>query len=178
MQRGHCAARGFGCAGTGSAASRGYNGEDSSPSLRDSHARVRRSDPIDCRRSRWSGHAPWNGRKAMWAQESIFFDFRLPNVTTWFYFSLLLAVALFFKFSRLLSMRNLDLASLFLPVPGLLLLLESQGRNRWAYVWLMAASGFLLVRCLLDLALVRRPALSPNLNLGGLSWLTGAMFVS
>jgi hypothetical protein len=110
--------------------------------------------------------------------ESIFLQFNLPNPTTWFYFSLLLAVALFFKFSRLLSMRNLDLASLFLPVPGLLLLLESQGRNRWAYVWLMAASGFLLVRCLLDLALVRRPALSPNLNLGGLSWLAGAMFVS
>ena len=33
----------------------------------------------------------------------IFFDFNLPNGTTWFYFSLLLAVALFFKFSRVLS---------------------------------------------------------------------------
>lgn len=110
--------------------------------------------------------------------ESIFLQFNLPNPTTWFYFALLLAVALFFKFSRLLSVRNLDLVSVFLPVPGLLLLLETQGQNRWGYVWLMATSGFLLVRCLIDLALVRRPALSPNLNPGGLSWLAGALFVS
>ena len=108
--------------------------------------------------------------------ESIFFQFNLPNPTTWFYFSLLLAVALFFKFSRLLSMRNLDLVTLFLPVPGLLLLLE--GHNRWGYVWLMGASGYLLLRCLWDLALVTRPALSPNLAPGGLGWLAGALFVS
>src|SRR5207302_6237746 len=55
---------------------------------------------------------------------TIFSDFNLPNATTWFYFSLLLVVALFFKFSRLLSVRNLDLVLVFLPVPGLLLLLE------------------------------------------------------
>ena len=112
----------------------------------------------------------------MGASESIFLHFNLPNATTWFYFSFLLAVALFFKFSRLLSIRNLDVISLFLLVPGLLLLRESQG-NRWAYVWLLAGSGYFLARCLLDLALVRRPALSPNLNLGGLAWLAGALFV-
>jgi hypothetical protein len=136
--------------------------------------------------------------------DSIFFQFNLPNPTTWFYFSLLLAVALFFKFTRLLSMRNLDIVILFLPVPGLLLLLEAQGHNRWwnqvrefipfgmgrlllepqgynrwwGYVWLMGVSGYLLFRCLWDLALVRRPALSPNLNTGGLGWLGGALFVS
>ena len=108
--------------------------------------------------------------------ESIFVQFNLPNPTTWFYFALLLAVALFFKFSRLLSMRNLDLVTLFLPVPGLLLLLE--GHSRWGYIWLMAASGYLLLRCLWDLALVTRPALSPNLTPGGLGWLAGALFVS
>src|SRR4051812_43606831 len=57
---------------------------------------------------------------------SIFLDFNIPNPTTWFYFSALLAVALFFKFSRLLSMRNLDVLTLFLFVPGLLLLAEAQ----------------------------------------------------
>src|SRR5437763_14911915 len=114
----------------------------------------------------------------MGAQDTIFFDFNLPNVTTWFYFSLLLAVALFFKFSRLLSMRNLDVVSLFLPVPGLLLLLPPQAAPTWGYAWLLGASGFLLVRCLLDLALVRRPALSPNLAPGGLGWLAVALFVS
>jgi hypothetical protein len=34
-----------------------------------------------------------------------------------------------------------------------------------------------LFRCLLDLTLVQRPALAPNLNFGGLFWLGGAMFV-
>src|SRR5438876_230980 len=56
---------------------------------------------------------------------SIFLDFNLPNATTWFYFSLLLAVALFFKFSRLLSVRNWDVLMLFLLVPGLLLLQDA-----------------------------------------------------
>src|SRR5262249_15400705 len=57
---------------------------------------------------------------------SIFWDFNLPNSTTWFYFSFLLAMALFFRFSRLLSIRNLDVVTLFLLVPGLLLLQESR----------------------------------------------------
>ena len=39
----------------------------------------------------------------------------LPNAVTWFYFSALLAVALFVKFTRLLSIRNLDVLALFLP---------------------------------------------------------------
>jgi hypothetical protein len=117
------------------------------------------------------------------ALATIFFDFNLPNPTTWFYFSLLVAVALFFKFSRLMSIRNWDVLTIFLLVPGLLLLLESRstesGLERWlSYLWLLCGSGYFLVRCLLDLALVRRPALSPNLNLAGLVWLTGALFVS
>lgn len=136
---------------------------------------------------------------------SIFLDFNLPNAATWFYFSLLLAVALFFKFSRLLSMRNWDVVTLFVLVPGLLLLHEartssaapengSNGANGppgeaetppaaparllWlGYLWLLGGSGYFLIRCLLDLALVRRPALSPNLNLAGLAWLGGALFI-
>src|SRR5437667_351330 len=50
----------------------------------------------------------------------------LPHAATWFYFSLLLAVALFFKFTRLLSVRNWDVLTVFLLVPGLLLLQESR----------------------------------------------------
>src|SRR6202035_5744119 len=60
------------------------------------------------------------------APQSIFLDFRLPNATTWFYFSLLLAVALFFKFSRLLSVRNWDVVAIFLLVPGVLLIEDAQ----------------------------------------------------
>lgn len=58
---------------------------------------------------------------------SIFFDFSLPNAATWFYFSFLLAHAVFFKFDRLLSLRNWDLVTLYLLVPGLLLLQEAHG---------------------------------------------------
>jgi hypothetical protein len=155
----------------------------------------------------------------MTALASIFFDFNLPNATTWFYFSLLLAVALFFKFSRLLSVRNWDVVTLFLLVPGLLMLQEARhhsalgvarvvgdmgqavtlpgtgvasvravsalaepdlGPNRLlrlGYLWLLLGSGYFLIRCLIDLPLERRPALSPNLNLGGLGWLSGALFI-
>src|SRR5262249_49789051 len=113
----------------------------------------------------------------MMASGSIFFDIQLPTATTWFYFSALLAVALFFKFTRLLSLRNWDILTLFLPVPGLLLLLESP-RIWFGYLWLLAASGYFLVRCLLDLPLARRPNLTANLNLAGLIWLAGALFVS
>src|SRR5262245_11949391 len=161
----------------------------------------------------------------MTASISIFFDFNLPNATTWFYFSFLLAVALFFKFSRLLSVRNWDVVTVFLLVPGLLLVLQARpsttpleknpalavvslvgtagggtlplpaagltsvgGLARateltspsllWlGYLWLLCGSAYLVVRCLFDLALVRRPALPPNLNFGGLAWLGGALFI-
>jgi hypothetical protein len=109
---------------------------------------------------------------------SIFFDINLPNAPTWFYFSALLAVALFFKFSRLLSIRNLDVLTLFLPMPGFLLIIESERHALWGYVWLLGASLYFLVRCFIDLALVRRPALSSNLDLAGLAWLGGALFLS
>src|SRR4029077_12662592 len=62
----------------------------------------------------------------MVGQESIFQQFNLPNGTTWFYFSFLLAVALFFKFSRVLSVRNWDVVTVFLLVPGFLLLLQAK----------------------------------------------------
>jgi hypothetical protein len=114
----------------------------------------------------------------MMASGSIFFRIELPNPTTWFYFSALLAVALFFKFTRLLSIRNLDVLMLFLPMPGLLLLGPGGDMPYWGYLWLLASSGYYLVRCLFDLTLVRRPALSPNLNFSGLAWLAGALFVS
>ena len=122
--------------------------------------------------------APGPGSTWMLAKASIFLAFELPNATTWFYFSGLLAIALFFKFSRLLCIRNWDVLTMFLLMPGLLLLIEAAGDNRWGYVWLLAGSGYFLVRCLLDLILVRRPALSPNLNLAGLVWLACTLFVS
>ena len=158
---------------------------------------------------------------------SIFQEFNLPNSTTWFYFSLLLAIALFFRFTRLLSVRNIDVIALFLLVPGLLLLLEAQARAHVAqgklpfkvgallmesaaarisphagfdaaalvgsvvgdstdtsstlawfgYLWLLCGSALFFMRCLLDLVLIGRPALAPNLNPSGLIWLSLALFV-
>src|SRR5438128_6466528 len=67
----------------------------------------------------------FSGVASMIVPASIFLDFNLPNATTWCYLSLLLAVALFFKFTRLLSVRNWDVLTLFLLVPGLLLLQEA-----------------------------------------------------
>ena len=109
---------------------------------------------------------------------TIFLDFQLPTAATWFYFSGLLAVALFVKFSRVLSVRNWDVLTLFLFAPGFLLLLESHGDNRWGYAWLLITSGYFFLRCLGDLALVRRPALAPNLNLSGLACLAAALSAS
>jgi hypothetical protein len=63
---------------------------------------------------------------------TIFLDFNLPNATTWFYFSVLLAIALFFQFSRVLSLRNWDLLALFALAPGLLFVQEGHDRRREA----------------------------------------------
>jgi hypothetical protein len=155
---------------------------------------------------------------------AIFLDFSI-NATTWFYFSFLLAMALFYKFSRLLSVRNLDVVMIFLLVPGLLVLQASRPqplpieqqpavqiaflighgampdtpgamaghiahftqqcgptleKHSWlwvGYLWLLLGSVYFFCRCLLDLTLVQRPALAPNLQIGGLAWLAGALLI-
>src|SRR5262249_40291534 len=106
-----------------------------------------------------------------------------------------LAIALFFKFSRLLSVRNWDVLALFLLVPGLLLRQEANARNPeadvskaspaaengqakaaqntmlwYGYLWLLCGSAYLLVRCLGDWALGGARAFPPTLNSAGLVW--------
>src|SRR4051794_21123032 len=56
------------------------------------------------------------------APVSVFLAFNLPNATTWLYFSFLLTAALFFKFSRLVSIRNVDILTLFLFAPPMLII--------------------------------------------------------
>jgi hypothetical protein len=88
---------------------------------------------------------------------------------TWLFLSLLGCVTLFFKCSRFWSVRNLDLLLLFALAPGLMLMVSNPATYSWgAYIWLFLGSGLWLVRCLLDLGLVRRPLLEPNLNAPGL----------
>ncbi|QEH33017.1 hypothetical protein OJF2_15120 [Aquisphaera giovannonii] len=91
----------------------------------------------------------------------------VPEV--WLFLSLLGCVTIFFKFSRVWSVRNLDLLLLFALVPGMMLIVGDQVHPPWfAFLWLFAGSAACLTRCLLDLGLVRRPLLEPNLNASGL----------
>ena len=163
-------------------------------------------------------------------RESIFLDFKLPNPTSWFYLSLLVTLALFFRFKQVFSLRNWDLVMLFALVPALLYLSESREarlqqsaayagrtllesgvlqcssgqfggavvqvvessrtqaeaahanqraeRDVWrAYLALLIGSTYFLVRCLVDLAIARRPPFVPSLGVGGLTFLGCALLI-
>lgn len=115
----------------------------------------------------------------------ILFKYEQVAPTTWAYLSALLTIALYFKFSRFWSVRNLDLVILMLLAPGLLLVQfgmehdDNHGRliEHIGYIWLFAVNGCLLLRLLLDAAMVRRPLLEPNLSVGGLTFLGISLFV-
>jgi hypothetical protein len=131
---------------------------------------------------------------------SIFLDFHLPNAATWFYFSTILTVCLFFQFARPFCLRNLDLLSFFILAPGFLLLQEAhsllatketlppgeqeallgrvKGELLLGYIWILAGSVYWFVRVIIDLSLVRRPALSPNLTTAGLACFGLALFAA
>lgn len=107
---------------------------------------------------------------------SVFLDFHLPNATTWFYVSAIVCMALFFRFNRPLSLQNLDLALLFLPMPGFLLMLE--GRSvAMTYGWLAGASTIVVLRCIMDLGLSRKVFIPSNINVAGLVFIVIALFV-
>ena len=93
---------------------------------------------------------------------------------TWFYLSLLLIAAVFFRFNRVFSLRNLDLALLLSIAPGLLLV---QNGYSYGYVWLFVVTGCLLLRLFSDSFWKRRPLLEQNLNSAGMAFLTASVFV-
>ncbi len=93
------------------------------------------------------------------------------NEPTWFYLSLLLIIAVFFKFDRIWSLRNFDLALLLLLAPGLLLARYSEATVAFGYAWLFLVTGILLVRLLADGFFTRRPRLEQNLNVSGMAFL-------
>lgn len=118
----------------------------------------------------------------------ILFGYSRPNPTTWAYLSSLLSLALFFKFGRFWTLRNLDLILIILLAPALLLIklgLERASAGEAAggpveelgYIWLISANTLLLVRMLLDPAMVRRPLLAPNLTVGGVCFLCGSLLL-
>lgn len=112
----------------------------------------------------------------------ILFQYHRVNPTTWFYFASLLTIALFFKFNRLWSIRNVDLLGLVLLAPGILAVeyggyKANVADQQLGFVWIFAVSALLLTRMLCDSMMVRRPMLEPNLTTGGLVFLGGSLLV-
>jgi hypothetical protein len=112
----------------------------------------------------------------------ILFQYYRVNPTTWFYLSSLLSIALFFKFNRLWSVRNLDLLGLILFAPGLLAVeyggyKASDAVKQMGFLWIFAVSAAFLARMLFDSLMVRRPLLEPNLTTGGLVFLGISLLV-
>lgn len=99
------------------------------------------------------------------------------DLTTWIYLSSLLTIAIYFKFSRFWSVRNLDLLGLVAMAPGLFLVELSGAQRQWGFVWLFLTGGFFLVRMLADARMLRRPLLEPNLSPGGLAFIGVALVV-
>jgi hypothetical protein len=110
------------------------------------------------------------------------FDYHKVHPTTWVYLSSLLTISLYFKFSRVLSVRNLDLLGLITLAPGLLvveygLTQEDVQLEQIGYIWLFVASGLFMIRLLVDPMMVRRPLLEPNLSIGGMTFLGVSLLI-
>ncbi len=112
----------------------------------------------------------------------ILFHYYRVNPTTWFYLASILLIAVFFKFNRAMSIRNIDLVGLILFAPGLLAV-EYGGfkanvdAQQLGYIWLFVITGIFIIRMLCDSLMVRRPMLEPNLNSGGLVFLGVSLLV-
>jgi hypothetical protein len=117
------------------------------------------------------------------AMREILVNYEPVNPTTWAYLSSLLMIAVYFKFNRFFSIRNLDLVGLIALAPALLMVqygrqhAGSELVSHAGYIWLFVVSGLIMLRLLLDALLVRRPLLEPNLSAGGLSFLGVSLFV-
>jgi hypothetical protein len=110
------------------------------------------------------------------------FRYETLEPTTWAYLSALLIIALFFKFNRIFSIRNLDLLLLLMLAPGLLGIqlgdeYTSPTAQLFGFWWLFGVNAVLLVRALWDSAMVRRPLLDPNMNASGLLFLAVSLFL-
>lgn len=94
--------------------------------------------------------------------------------TTWFAISSLMILAVFFRFNRFWSVRNLDIIGLILSAPGLLYIAmgvnTTDPLNGTGYLWLTLFGCVVFVRLILDTMMVRRPLLEPNLSSSALSF--------
>jgi len=102
--------------------------------------------------------------------DQFLYHYKPIDPTTWVYLSSLLTIAIYFKFSRVWSVRNLDLIGLIALAPGLLMVQQGGTAGQVGYAWLFATGGFFLLRLLVDPMMVRRPLLEPNLLPGALTF--------
>lgn len=99
------------------------------------------------------------------------------NQATWFYLSFLLIVAIYFRFMRIFSLRNLDLGLLLSASPGLLFVASEVDRTQAVgHAWLFVIACVFLLRMFLDSTLSRRPYLGQNLNTHGMAFLFFSVF--
>lgn len=115
----------------------------------------------------------------------ILFHYEKVNPASWAWLSSFLMLALFFKFNRFFSLRNVDLFLLISLAPGLLLVQYGQENamsepdalriGQLGFQWLFIVGGVLIARLLMDSAMTRRPLLPPNLNAEGLTFMGGAL---
>jgi hypothetical protein len=111
------------------------------------------------------------------------FNYQPVPATTWVYLSSLIMIALFFKFSRLWSVRNLDLLGLIMLAPGMLFVEygRSADPGSWyteaGFIWMFVVGALFMIRLFVDPSMVRRPLLEPNMTAGGLTFIGVALLV-
>ena len=93
---------------------------------------------------------------------------------TWLYLSFFLIVAIYFRFNRIVTLRNGDLFTLLAISPGILL---AKAGSSSGYVWLFIVCGAWMLRLIFDGYFTRRPRLEQNLNTSGLTFLCAVAFV-
>ena len=96
------------------------------------------------------------------------------NEATWFHLSLVLILAVYFRFGRVWSLRNLDLILMLSIAPALLYVQESPADGAFC---LLAVTFGLLGRAGFDAYFTRRPKLPQNMNPAGLVFLCLAAMV-
>jgi hypothetical protein len=97
------------------------------------------------------------------------------NDASWFYLSLPLIAAVFFRFNRVWSLRNFDLLLLLSMSPALLLV-RAEATRAVGYAWLFTGTGLLLLRLFSDSLFKRRPRCEENLNSAGMAFLCVVAF--
>lgn len=102
---------------------------------------------------------------------------------TWLLYVTLLLLAVFFRFSRLFSVRNLDVVTLLSIAIALVVsratrpsaeedpVYASESVHYWSSIVVLALSVMLVIRLTFDESLTRRPRLEQNLNQSALKFL-------